>query len=224
MNDEPSTVEAPSRGVSPDVQGKQGFTGHHLASEQFSGATASRCLTPARSTTRETRRERDPPRCGLTSNGRGDLIRLLRPHGAHARHANTIGQPPARLARLIGSYDVARNFEDMAECARAHHGLTALLMGVLTGAVTHGASLAPAGMSSPSSAWIGYPLQLRSGRPTFGSLPPVPPAVSALHPSPTSRRPVTNHQRLLNSCLHKPSFSPDSAARMLRSSVGEKGR
>lgn len=50
----------------------------------------------------------------FNSKGRGDLISLLRERGADPLKANKSGQTPAGLARLIGNYDVARLFEDVA--------------------------------------------------------------------------------------------------------------
>lgn len=49
------------------------------------------------------------------SNGRGELIELLRSHGADPHSVNGSGQTPVGLARLIGNYDVAQYFTDIAE-------------------------------------------------------------------------------------------------------------
>lgn len=51
----------------------------------------------------------------FNSKGRGELIKLLRSHGADPLHSNASGQTPVRLARLIANYDVAQFFEDIAE-------------------------------------------------------------------------------------------------------------
>jgi ankyrin repeat protein len=50
----------------------------------------------------------------FNSRGRGTLIELLRAHGADPHHVNDAGQTPVGLARLIGNYDVARFFADLA--------------------------------------------------------------------------------------------------------------
>ena len=47
------------------------------------------------------------------SEGRGDLILLLRDHGADPLHVNEAGQTPVGLARLIASHDVAKFFTDL---------------------------------------------------------------------------------------------------------------
>ena len=49
----------------------------------------------------------------FNSRGEGDLIRLLRERGADPLIANTSGQTPVGLARLIGNYDVAQFFSDL---------------------------------------------------------------------------------------------------------------
>ncbi|MEU4517684.1 ankyrin repeat domain-containing protein [Amycolatopsis sp. NPDC024027] len=45
--------------------------------------------------------------------GRGELIELLRRHGADPRQANLSGQTPAGLARLVANYDVEKFFTDV---------------------------------------------------------------------------------------------------------------
>ncbi|MEV5715709.1 hypothetical protein AB0L41_17560 [Amycolatopsis mediterranei] len=42
--------------------------------------------------------------------GRGELIELLRRHGADPHQANLSGQTPAGLVRLIANYDVEKFF------------------------------------------------------------------------------------------------------------------
>lgn len=49
----------------------------------------------------------------FNSKGRGELIGLLRAHGADPLHANASGQGPVGLARLIANYDVAQYFADV---------------------------------------------------------------------------------------------------------------
>jgi ankyrin repeat protein len=51
----------------------------------------------------------------FNSRGRGDLIELLRANGADPRVANSSGQTPVGLARLIGNFDVAQFFADVAD-------------------------------------------------------------------------------------------------------------
>jgi ankyrin repeat protein len=49
------------------------------------------------------------------SRGRGELIRLLRRHGADPWHPNNTEQTPVSTARLIGNYDVAQFFADLTD-------------------------------------------------------------------------------------------------------------
>jgi ankyrin repeat protein len=49
----------------------------------------------------------------FNSRGRGDMIQLLRAHGADPMKRNHYGQTPVSLARLIANYPVARWFEDL---------------------------------------------------------------------------------------------------------------
>jgi ankyrin repeat protein len=49
----------------------------------------------------------------FNSQGRGDVIQLLRRHGADPRNVNGSGQTPVGLARLIANYDVKQFFEDV---------------------------------------------------------------------------------------------------------------
>jgi ankyrin repeat protein len=49
----------------------------------------------------------------FNSRGEGDMIQLLRAHGADPLKRNHYGQTPVGLARLITNYSVARWFEDL---------------------------------------------------------------------------------------------------------------
>jgi ankyrin repeat protein len=51
----------------------------------------------------------------FNSRGRGDLIALLREHGADPTAPNHSGQTPLGLARLIDNFDVAQFFADLPE-------------------------------------------------------------------------------------------------------------
>jgi hypothetical protein len=48
------------------------------------------------------------------TDGRGDLIELLRARGADPRKENAHGQSPLGPARLIGNHDVAQFFADVS--------------------------------------------------------------------------------------------------------------
>ena len=117
LADDVSTVETlTSGGASPDAQDKQGFTPLHLAAQQYAVAAASALLSAGASVDEENSFGNTPLFVAVfNSDGRGDVIELLRSRGADPLHANTSGQTPAGLARLISNYDVARYFEDVAE-------------------------------------------------------------------------------------------------------------
>lgn len=49
----------------------------------------------------------------FNSRGRGEMIELLRSHGANPHATNATGQTPAGLSRLIANYDVSQFFADL---------------------------------------------------------------------------------------------------------------
>jgi ankyrin repeat protein len=51
----------------------------------------------------------------FASRGRGELIQLLRAHGADPYRNNHYGQSALGLAKLIGNYDVYQFFRDLPE-------------------------------------------------------------------------------------------------------------
>ena len=52
-------------------------------------------------------------RAVFESRGRGEIIELLRKHGADPHCANNNGVTPVSLAKSIGNYDVAQFFKDL---------------------------------------------------------------------------------------------------------------
>jgi len=103
-----------SGGADPDLPDREGFTPLHFAAQQWLTSVASLLL--------ERGADVDPVNCyGNTplfvavgvSAGRGDLIEILRQHGADPLRVNDAGQTPVGLARLIGNFDVARFFGDV---------------------------------------------------------------------------------------------------------------
>jgi ankyrin repeat protein len=115
MNNEVSEIQAlVAAGVSTDVQDNQGFTPLHLAAQQHSVAAATALLDAGAAVDIENSFGNTPLFVAVfNSNGRGDLIELLRSCGADPLHTNRSGQTPAGLARLIANYDVAQYFEDV---------------------------------------------------------------------------------------------------------------
>jgi ankyrin repeat protein len=115
-NDVSTVTRLLDDGELPDVQDDLGFAPLHLAAQEFSVAAAKALLGGGATVDIQNSFGNTPLFVAVfNSNGRGDLIQLLRSHGANPLHLNSSGQTPAGLARLIGNYDVARYFEDMPE-------------------------------------------------------------------------------------------------------------
>lgn len=102
-------------GADPNEADHEGFTPLHFAAQQHSVASAQLLLEQGATV--------DPINCyGNTplwaavfnSKGRGELIQLLRSHGANVSHANAAGVTPVGLARTIGNYNIAQYFEDLS--------------------------------------------------------------------------------------------------------------
>lgn len=115
-NDIVTLEELLSRGESPDVPDHLGFTPLHLAAQQWSVSAAEALLGAGATVDLENAFGNTPLFVAVfNSNGRGELIHLLRSQGADPFHANRSGQTPAGLARLIANYDVAQWFTDLRE-------------------------------------------------------------------------------------------------------------
>lgn len=105
-----------TRGEAPDARDHLGFTPLHLAAQQWSVPAAEALLDAGATVDAENSFGNTPLFVAVfNSNGRGELIDLLRSHGADPFHANKSGQTPVRLARLIANYDVAQWFKDLRE-------------------------------------------------------------------------------------------------------------
>jgi ankyrin repeat protein len=102
-------------GDDPNLGDRQGFTPLHLAAQQWSVDVARLLLDHGAQVDAVNMFGNTPLFVAVfNSKGRGDLIGLLREMGADPSKANKSGQTPAGLARLIGNYDVARFFKDVA--------------------------------------------------------------------------------------------------------------
>lgn len=101
-------------GDDPNHQDGQGFTPLHFAAQQWSIEVARLLLDHGAEVDQLNRHGNSPLFVAVfNSKGRGELIALLRERGADPHQANTSGQTPVALARLIGNYDVGQFFSDL---------------------------------------------------------------------------------------------------------------
>jgi ankyrin repeat protein len=105
-----------TEGADPNVPDRLGFTALHLAAQEGAISAAAILLAGGARVDAVNSYGNTPLFTAVfNSRGRGELIRLLRHHGADPRHPNNTGQTPAGLARLIANYDVAQFFADLTE-------------------------------------------------------------------------------------------------------------
>jgi ankyrin repeat protein len=101
-------------GHDPDLGDREGFTPLHLAAQEGNLAVATVLLEAGAQVGPVNRYGNSPLFAAVfASRGDGELIGLLRRHGADPLQANASGQTPVGLARLIANYDVKRFFTDV---------------------------------------------------------------------------------------------------------------
>ena len=100
-------------GANVDLQDKEGWTPLHMAAQQYS-VDAARLLLDAGAAVELVDAHGNSPlhRATFESDGRGELIGLLREHGADPDLVNKHDQTPRGLAHLIGNYDVKQFYDD----------------------------------------------------------------------------------------------------------------
>jgi ankyrin repeat protein len=102
-------------GSDPDASDRQGFTPLHFAAQRGALESARALLDAGAAVDSVNKYGNTPLSLAVYfSHGRGDLIQLLRSRDADPWHVNNAGQTPVGLARLIGNYDVAQYFADLA--------------------------------------------------------------------------------------------------------------
>ena len=95
---------------------KAGWTPLHFAAQDFSVSAVSLLIAHGAPVEAQDSHGNTPLfRAVFESNGRGEVIELLRRAGADPHHENKHGLSALSLARTIGNYDVAQFFDDLPE-------------------------------------------------------------------------------------------------------------
>ena len=115
-NDTDTVSKLLSEGADPNARDRRGFSPLHFAAQQGAVAAAEALLATGAEVDAVNRYGNTPlSMAAFHSRGRGELIRLLRTHGADPWHPNKTGQTPVGTARMIGNYDVAQFFADLTD-------------------------------------------------------------------------------------------------------------
>lgn len=115
-NDTDAVRQLLTEGTNPNAPDRLGFTPLHFAAQEGALAAAEILLAAGAQVDAANRYGNTPLATAVfNSRGRGELIQLLRRHGADPRHPNNTGQTPLSTARLIANYDVAQFFADLTD-------------------------------------------------------------------------------------------------------------
>jgi uncharacterized protein len=103
-------------GLDPDSADHGGLTPLHFAALRKAAAAAAVLLGAGASVDPVNSHGNTPLWDAVfSSKGDGQMIELLRTHGADPWHENNYGKSPVEIARTIGNFDVARFFADLPE-------------------------------------------------------------------------------------------------------------
>jgi ankyrin repeat protein len=103
-------------GSDVNLADRDGWTPLHFAAQSHNAEVARLLLDSAASVDPRDGHGNTPLwRAVFNSQGRGELIELLRSRGANPLSKNGSGVSPVELARSIANYDVARFFQDLKE-------------------------------------------------------------------------------------------------------------
>ena len=103
-----------SAGADPSAKDQAGWTPLHGAAQGYAVQVAELVVQHQAEIDAEDVHGNTPLwRAVFESNGRGELIALLRRAGADPNRKNHHGVSPLELARTIGNYDVAQFFSDL---------------------------------------------------------------------------------------------------------------
>ena|ERR1700677_1649835 len=101
-------------GAQVELPDDNGWTPLHFAAQAHSVAVSEALLAAGASVNpRDSHGNTPLSKAVFNSRGRGDLIALLRRHGADPNIANVHGVSPVALARTIGNFDVKQYFADL---------------------------------------------------------------------------------------------------------------
>lgn len=93
----------------------QGFTPLHLAAQSYAIASATELLNAGADVNAQNLWGNGPLFVAVfNSQGRSEMINLLRDRGADPHMANKSGQTPLGLAHLIDNYNISQYFDDVA--------------------------------------------------------------------------------------------------------------
>jgi uncharacterized protein len=103
-------------GSDPDASDSTGFTPLHFAAQEYK-VDAVRELVRGGASVDVANGHGNTPlwTAVFNSEGRGEIIALLRAAGANPAHVNNAGRTPVQLARTIASSDVAQYFADLPD-------------------------------------------------------------------------------------------------------------
>ena len=102
-------------GAQVNLSDDNGWTPLHFAAQAHSVAVSDALLAAGASVDpRDSHGNTPLSKAVFNSHGRGDLIALLRRHGADPNIANAHGVSPLALARTIGNFDVKQYFADLS--------------------------------------------------------------------------------------------------------------
>jgi ankyrin repeat protein len=114
QNDTIQMVQLLNEGSNPNAADRKGATPLHFAAQEYS-LEAAEVLIVHGATVDAIDKYGNTPLSDAVFNarGRGEMIQLLRAHGADATKKNLHDQSPLGLARLIGNYNVRQFFSDL---------------------------------------------------------------------------------------------------------------
>lgn len=103
-------------GAEVDLPDDDGWTPLHFASQAYSVVAAEMLLVAGATVDAKDSYGNTPlSKAVFNSRGRGELITLLRRHGADPNMQNVHGISPFALAKSISNFDVKRHFADLPD-------------------------------------------------------------------------------------------------------------